>query len=111
LLTWSAASGPKLDGLPGDTYVIPINQKLGIVDLKTLTLHFEPSGAGVQFTAALDGSGALGPFQMSVQGIGVAFTLSVVAGPALQLTAGFKAPTGLGAVMDAGPITGGGFLS
>jgi hypothetical protein len=111
LLTWSPADGAKLDGLPGDTYVIPINQNLAVVTLKTLTLHFEPAGTGVQFSAALDGSGGLGPFQMSVQGIGVLFTLSVVAGPSLQITAGFKAPTGLGAVMDAGPITGGGFLS
>ena len=111
LLTWSPATGPKLDGLPGDTYVIPINQKLGIVDLKTFTLHFQPAGAGVQFSAALDGSGALGPFQMSVQGIGVLFTLSVLGPSNLQLTAAFKAPTGLGAVMDAGPISGGGFLS
>lgn len=84
LLIWRPVDGAKLDGLPGDTYVIPINQKLGIVSLKTLTLHFQPAGAGVQFCAALDGSGALGPFQMSVQGIGV---------------------------MDAGPISGAGFLS
>ena len=111
LLTWSPVDGPKLDGLPGDTYVIPINQTLGIVSLKTLTLHFQPVGTGVQLSAALDGSGALGPFQMSVQGIGVLFTLSVVGATTLQLTAGFKAPTGLGAVMDAGPISGGGFLS
>ncbi len=77
LLTWSPVDGAKLDGLPGDTYVIPINQKLGIVSLKTLTLHFQPAGAGVQFSAALDGSGALGPFQMSVQGIGAIFTLTL----------------------------------
>ena len=111
LLTWSPTDGPKLDGLPGDTYVIPINQTLGIVSLKTLTLHFEKTGTGVQFSAALDGSGALGPFQMSVQGIGVVFTIALVGTTTLQITAGFKAPTGLGAVMDAGPITGGGFLS
>jgi hypothetical protein len=111
LLTWSPTDGAKLDGLPGDTYVIPINKTLGVVSLKTLTLHFEPDGAGVKFTAALDGSGSLGPFQMSVQGIGVVFTLALLSPTTLQLTAGFKAPTGLGAVMDAGPITGGGFLS
>jgi hypothetical protein len=111
LLTWSPVDGAKLDGLPSDTYVIPINKTLGVVSLKTLTLHFEPAGAGVQFTAALDGSGALGPFALSVQGIGVIFTLTLVTPTNLQITPGFKAPTGLGAVMDAGPITGGGFLS
>jgi len=111
LLTWSPVDGAKLDGLPGDTYVIPINQTLGIVSLKTLTLRFAPAGTGVQLSAALDGSGSLGPFQMSVQGIGVLITLSLVGATTLQVTAGFKAPTGLGAAMDAGPITGGGFLS
>jgi len=111
LLTWSPVDGPKLDGLPGDTYVIPINESLGIVSLKTLTLHFEPTGIGVHLSAALDGKGALGPFEMSVQGVGVLFTLELVGPSTLQLTVGFKAPSGLGAVIDAGPITGGGFLS
>ncbi|MEZ0387663.1 MAG: DUF6603 domain-containing protein [Verrucomicrobium sp.] len=58
-------------------------------------------------------SGKLGPVSFVVEGLGV--TTAVVfkegnAGP-FDIQAGFKPPTGLGIVVDAGPISGGGFLA
>ena len=58
-------------------------------------------------------SGALGPVAFSVDAIGLRFRCVFQDGNAgpFDVGLGFKPPKGLGIAIDAGPITGGGFIS
>lgn len=58
-------------------------------------------------------SGKLGPVSFVVEGLGVSVTVAFEDGNAgpFDIDAGFKPPTGLGILVDAGPVSGGGFLS
>lgn len=110
-LTWSPNAGPKLGGLPGSVFVIPLNKSLGAAELKTLTLRFEAAAGGFKLTAGVRGRGVLGPFTVEVENLGTSFDLKPVAGNKLELTPLFHPPDGAGLQINAGAISGGGFLS
>jgi hypothetical protein len=109
-ITWSSNLGAALDGLPGTTFVIPINQRIVTVELKTAVISFKSVPGGFAATAAFSGDGSLGPLSVAVQNVGLTLQL-VPVGANYELEVLFKPPDGLGASLDAGPITGGGFLS
>jgi len=111
-LTWSSSTGAALGGLPGTTFLIPINKSLGVVELKTLTLNFEGVAGGFRLIAGLRGKGALGPIVAEVDNLGATFEFKPGAAPNLrELTAAFHPPDGAGLGINAGPVSGGGFLS
>jgi uncharacterized protein DUF6603 len=111
-LTWSSSSGAALGGLPGTTFLIPLNKSLGIVELKTLTLQFEAAAGGFTLIAGLRAKGALGPIVTEVENLGATIELKPGAAANLrQLTTGFHPPDGAGLAINAGPVSGGGFLS
>lgn len=58
-------------------------------------------------------SGKLGPVSFVVEGLGVSVAVAFEDGNAgpFDIESGFKPPTGLGLLVDAGPVSGGGFLS
>ena len=108
-ITWSSNAGAALDGLPGTTFVIPINQRIATVELKTAVVSFTSVPGGFAATAGFSGDGSLGPLSVAVKNVGLTLQLSTV-GANYELEVLFKPPDGLGASLDVGPITGGGFL-
>ena len=117
-IRWSSVSGLSFTGAGGFEVTLPINVALGPISVSSIDLavagETRPSGAGalaLQAGAAL--SVALGPVDVVVDGVGVSFDIGFESGNAgpFSISAGLKAPTGLGVSVDAGPVSGGGFLT
>jgi hypothetical protein len=92
---------------------ISAHVELGPIEVQGLRLALAPSATdiGVELGALLKLS--LGPVIAIVENIGLCVSVALHdgnLGPA-DLTVGFKAPTGLGLAIDAGPVKGGGYLS
>ncbi len=111
-----STSGFVLDGGTGLSATIPIEKTiLDAVTVHHLTLGLGPSGKPGK-DVALEVSGAfglkLGPFQASVDRLG--FTLDMAFGEGnlgfVDLDIGFKPPNGIGLLLDASVIKGGGYL-
>lgn len=109
-IEWSSDVGLKLDGAPGSVFILPLNQSLGFGELKTLQLRSEVNLPNLKLTAGLSGSGTLGPLVVAFQNLGIVIELKPAGGGQLTLDVSYKAPDGLGVRVEAGPITGGGFL-
>ena len=117
-LTWSSRTGVAFSGSAGITLVIPLNLNLSVLQILTLTVKLAASTrSGLDVTLAVSASAAIGPVAASVENIGVKMSLvPALPGRAgafgnLDLAFGFKPPDGLGLSIDAGPVSGGGFLS
>jgi hypothetical protein len=85
------------------------------VDLLTVELRGEhPAGAAPRAVLEIGANlgGQLGPIGFTVAGVGLAFAIEFDDGNLgpLDMDVGFKPPTGLGLVIDAGTVTGGGFI-
>ena len=111
---WSAEKGLSFHGSASVQLAIPVNLTLGPVTIPTVYLvaGFDGSQVPLELSAAIEGQ--LGPVSASVDRMGLQATLSFPStggnlGPA-QLDVGFKPPSGLGIAIDAGPITGGGYI-
>jgi hypothetical protein len=94
---------------------IPVHVELGPVELQAVFLRATLAGATVPIELSAAFGANLGPLQASVERMGLLATLSFPAGggnigPA-DLAFGFKPPTGVGLAVNAGVVTGGGFLS
>jgi len=95
---------------------LPLHIPLGPASIEALTLEAALSGGLIPLSLGADIRAVLGPIEAVVQNMGVTATLSFPPhnggnlGP-LQLDIGFKSPTGIGLSVNAGPMTGGGFLS
>ena len=109
---WSSTSGFSLAGSTGSHFTVPLNVNAGVVELKTLELAYQLQGVGFLINAGVTGDGGLGPLQFSFENVGVQLLLQAGGVPGeLTLTASYLPPTGMGLVLNAGPIIGGGFLS
>lgn len=114
---WSPSDGIRFEGGAGIELVVPLNLNLGPVEFQTLyfLLGFAadpPLSLGVAAALGVQ----IGPFGMSVDKIGLDVPIRFPPERngnlgALDLSFNFKPPTGIGVVVDAGPISGGGFLS
>jgi hypothetical protein len=114
---WGPSTGIVFEGGAGIELVIPTHLNLGPVEIQRLyfVLAFtDEAPLRLEISTAL--AATLGPLTVSVDRLGAAgnFTFPPERdgnlGP-VNLTLGFLPPTGLGVVVDAGPIGGGGFLS
>jgi hypothetical protein len=95
---------------------LPVHIELGPVSIEALTLAAALRDGKIPISIGADIKALLGPLQAVVQNMGVTATLSFPPGNsgnlgAAQLDIGFKPPNGVGLRVQAGPITGGGFLS
>ncbi|MDX2815736.1 hypothetical protein PV410_24755 [Streptomyces sp. PA03-5A] len=93
----------------------PVRLSLGAVEVTAVTVGLAAGGSGVPVELSASLRTSLGPLTILVERIGVIATLDAPAGGGnlgpLQIEAGFRPPNGLGIAMDAGPISGGGFLA
>jgi Family of unknown function (DUF6603) len=93
---------------------IPVHLQLGPIEVQAIYLRAGISNSTVPVELSAGFSASLGPLKASVDRLGLLALLSFPAGggnlgPA-NLTFAFKAPNGVGLVVNAGVVTGGGFL-
>lgn len=110
---WSSDRGLYFSGGAGLELTFAVDKTLGPFRLDDLLvgIALRPEGVAVELSAS--GGAAIGPVAASVERLGIAALVRFEPGnlgPA-QLDLRFKPPTGLGLVVEAGPVTGGGFIS
>jgi hypothetical protein len=111
-----AAGGVRIDGSGGLELAFPTHISLGPLDIQRvyfLTKLFSPTPLGLELSSALHLN--LGPLAASVDRIGANIAFEFPAdgkgnlGP-LNFKLGFKPPNGVGLSIDAGVVSGGGYL-
>jgi len=113
--TWSLAGGLQFQGSGMLEIQIPLNLSLGPVDFirAYLGAGIKDGTVPVELSAAI--SAEIGPVTAVVDRLGLLATLSLPPGGGnigpLQIDLAFKPPTGVGLAIDAGPISGGGFIA
>jgi hypothetical protein len=112
---WSNKKGLYFRGSAGLDAELPVNRSLfGSLSLNSVHLSIKTDGGGIQSFVAVSASVQLGPIVASVEGIGLKanFSFPDAGGDLglLDLSLGFKPPTGVGLAIDAGVVVGGGFL-
>lgn len=112
--TFSGASGLHFHGAGGLEIQIPVHVELGPVEVQAVYLRAALAGSTLPIELSAGFSAALGPIRATVDRLGLLATLSFPdgggnLGPA-DLALAFKPPSGAGIVVDAGVVTGGGFL-
>jgi uncharacterized protein DUF6603 len=112
-LGWSKARGVYFSGSAGLEAEIGLHVSIGPFKLDSLHLALAAAAAGLKLETSLTGKGILGPVSASVERIGLSAKLDFHSGNLGPVDAGveFKPPSGLGIVVDAGVVTGGGFIS
>jgi hypothetical protein len=112
----SSARGFYFGGSSSLDIRMPVHVALGPVTLQALNLEVGLDKNHIPISVGADVGAELGPLQAVVQNVGVTATLTLVEGNGgnlgpLALAIDFKPPTGVGLSVEAGPISGGGFLS
>lgn len=113
-LGWSNVNGLYFDGGAGFEVTLPVHRSLlGVIDVDTISLALAVGKDALKLGLGTSVGLKLGPLAVSVEKMGLAASLAFRQGnlgPA-DLAFNFKPPTGIGVVIDAGPVTGGGFIS
>jgi hypothetical protein len=112
-LGWAGDRGFYIGGNAGIGTTIGVHATIGPFTIDSVHLEITASGTGLALETSVTGSGSLGPVSASVDRIGASTTLGFSQGnlgPA-QLDLAFKPPSGLGILIDAGVVTGGGYIS
>jgi hypothetical protein len=114
-LVWSSKNGFSLNAQGGLQVTIPLNKQFGPAELISLTLGVETENGRIGLFAGLAANGKLGPLGVSIDQIGLGLSLTnAPQGDGLlgnrDLSIGFRPPKGLGISVDAGAVTGGGYL-
>ncbi|UOZ03055.1 DUF6603 domain-containing protein [Amycolatopsis sp. WQ 127309] len=114
-LTWSSAGGLRFTGAAGAEVDVPVDLTAGPVTISSLHLALLLAAGGVTLEASSSVSARLGPVFAAVERTGVVLRLSQPDdGGSLGLadfSVEFKPPGGVGLTIDAGGISGGGFLA
>jgi hypothetical protein len=117
VVVWSSRTGLTFGGSAGLAVAAHPHREIGPVRVDEVSAAVRaaprPGGtAELELTAGVGLSGTLGPIGFVVDGIGLALRLLFADGNAgpLDVAVGFQPPTGLGLVIDAGPVRGGGFI-
>jgi hypothetical protein len=109
---WSSASGFSIGGAVGLVFVIPLDRTIGIVTLRSVELSIGVSGDGLALGAGVALDGALGPFKVTAEGMGLELSLvegDGVLGP-FDAAVGFLPPSRIGLALDAEVVSGGGVI-
>src|SRR6266550_1113896 len=120
-LTWSPDDGLRFEGGLGFAVSIPLHLALGPLALSKLAITIVLAESPVVTAEArVDVCVQLGPVQASIAGVGLSGEFDLIRhtettndgaqlGP-LRARVGFLAPTGAGLAVNAGAVTGGGFI-
>ncbi len=113
--TFAPGTGLRFHGSDGLEIQIPVHVELGPAEVRAVYLRASVSDGSVPVEVSAAFAATLGPVKAVVDRIGAVATLTFPdgggnLGPA-DLAVGFKPPTGVGLSIDAGTVTGGGFLS
>jgi len=119
---WSTDEGLRFNGTATLRLELPVHLDLaGVVQIDTIHLVLGASAdppPAAQLEVSVTGGLKLGPVAAQVDRLGVAMKLAKLppgqhhgALGDMDLVFGFKPPNGLGFVIDAGPVKGGGFVS
>ncbi|MYS95590.1 MULTISPECIES: DUF6603 domain-containing protein [Streptomyces] len=105
-----------LRGGAGLRAAFPVHLSLGPVDLQTVTVALDPSGeSGLPVELSVNLRTMLGPLALLIEGVGITANLAFPPGGGnvgpLDVSFGFRAPGGIGLSLDAGPVTGAGYLA
>lgn len=112
---WSGDGGMYFQGSSALQIQLASHISLGPIEIVSLTLEVGIDGGKFAVTISSSIKGSLGPLTALVEGVGVEVGLKLLGdnsgnlGP-IDLTPGLKALTGVGLSLDAGIISGGGFL-
>ncbi len=111
---WSRDTGVYIQGNAGLNIAIPLHVDLGPMSLEWLYLDLDLGGGGLTLIPAIGATGQLGPLSAAVDHIGIKLLTTFPPnggnlGPA-NLDIAFKPPTGVGLDLNAGVVSGGGFL-
>jgi hypothetical protein len=108
---YTGKRGLYFTGSAGIETAIGLHTAIGPVMLETLYLAVR-AGATVELEISVAASAAIGPVAASVDRVGALVQLKFERGNLgpVDLDFAFKPPSGLGLVVDAGPITGGGYI-
>jgi len=114
-LSFDPATGVRFHGSDALEIQMPVHLQLGPAQVEGLYLRIIPSDQQVTAELSAAFSAGLGPVQVTVDRLGAVADLRFPdgggnLGPA-DLAFGFKPPTGAGIAVDAGTVSGGGFLS
>jgi hypothetical protein len=115
-MTWSSLGGLSLRGGAGLEATLPVGFSAAGVTLSSIHLGIEAQDTGVSAEVSATLSAAIGPVTAVLDRIGVLGTVApapngVGSFGSTDFRLGFKGPSGVGLTIDAGVVTGGGFLS
>ncbi|WP_271078514.1 DUF6603 domain-containing protein [Aurantiacibacter sp. MUD61] len=113
-VSWTAGNGIRFTGSHALTIQLPAHIDLGPIELDALTLKLGIDGGKFPIALATNINAQLGPLSASVEQIGGIIELEFPgqggnAGP-VNITGKFKPPVGAGLALDAGAVSGGGYL-
>ena len=111
-IAWSKLHGVSFKGSAGFEATFAINLALGPITVDTLHVVFTVDGTGLTLELSVTADGTVGPIAASIDRIGIDAELKFASGNLgpVDLSLGFKPPGGLGIDIDAGPISGGGYI-
>ena len=113
MVIWSSKTGITLEGGGGFEYAFPLHLDLGIAEISQLAVGLHGDD-GLQLDVGVDGKFTLGPLAGVVQNVGFRTTLKFAGSDGrlggLDIGFAFKPPTGVGLSVNAGVVSGGGFL-
>lgn len=110
---WSSASGLTFRGSGGLEAQLPVGVAVGPLSVDAVSLAIRAAGSRIELLAGATVGLSLGPVHATVAGVGLRASLAFEDGGNLgvaDLALGFKPPTGIALVVDAGPVSGGGLL-
>jgi hypothetical protein len=111
----SGAQGFYFGGSSDLEVQVPVHLTVGPIDVSAVTIALKPAAGTLPVELGATIKGSLGPLQAVVENIGLRATLSFPAGNTgnlgpVDVALGFKPPNGVGLSIDAGVVSGGGFL-
>ncbi len=116
-MSWSSKHGFALNGNIGFEITIPIHQDFGPIGFRTFKIGASAgSGNEAKLSATIGINGNLGPVKLTIEDIGASLKIKKTTGNTsgtfgdLDLDWGFEPPKGVGLVVDAGMVKGGGYL-
>jgi hypothetical protein len=109
---WTSSNGIYFHGGAGLDLTVPLHAALGPISLESLHLALDPRDEYFDVEASTSGSFTLGPLAVTFDRLGLLVNVSFNGGNlgVFGLSPRFKPPTGLGLVIDAAVVVGGGYL-